>query len=304
MLIQFDPEGERFMMRYHVSDKAKRAAEVWKNACCLYHILQIDLERFPKGNVIMKNSRQKRILRDGLEKTYFYHYENVDVYGGDQFHLPLKRKWKPKEKLWDLRSKVIYRIGVENRVESLRKQVETQIKDLNVFKGSKEAPGTFEEILRLAGQAMGHQERYEEYRMRARRRLLGKEAKSFGEDVRIITDLGESVRSKNECLFANKLREMGIPYLYEVLLENEVAPDFTVFIGETVYFIELLGMMDRQDYRERLAEKLEIYKRMKILPGERLVLIDMTKGLDMRRLEKILRGLFVGEVSAEVLPGA
>ena len=89
-----------------------------------------------------------------------------------------------------------------------------------------------------------------------------------------------------------------------MLLENEVAPDFTVFIGETVYFIELLGMMDRQDYRERLAEKLEIYKRMKILPGERLVLIDMTKGLDMRRLEKILRGLFVGEVSAEVLPGA
>ena len=105
-------------------------------------------------------------------------------------------------------------------------------------------------------------------------------------------------------MFANKLREMGIPYLYEVLLENEVAPDFTVFIGETVYFIELLGMMDRQDYRERLAEKLEIYKRMKILPGERLVLIDMTKGLDMRCLEKILRGLFVGEVSAEVLPGA
>ena len=297
MLIQFDPEGERFMMRYHVSDKAKRAAEVWKNACCLYHILQIDLERFPKGNVIMKNSRQKRILRDGSEKTYFYHYENVDVYGGDQFHLPLKRKWKPKEKLWDLRSKVIYRIGVENRVESLRKQVETQIKDLNVFKGSKEAPGTFEEILRLAGQAMGHQERYEEYRMRARRRLLGKEAKSFGEDVRIITDLGESVRSKNECLFANKLREMGIPYLYEVLLENEVAPDFTVF-HRAAWYDGPPGLPGKIGGEAGNLQKDED-------PSGGTACFDRhDEGLDMRCLEKILRGLFVGEVSAEVLPGA
>ena len=112
--------------------------------------------------------------------------------------------------------------------------------------------------------------------------------------VELVTDLGERVRSKNECLFAGKLREMGIPYLYEMAV-GEQRPDFTIFIGEEMYFVELLGMMDRGDYREDLEERLERYKSMKIYPGERLVLIDMTEGVDMRYVEEVLRGLCIGK---------
>ncbi len=291
-------------MRYHVSDRAKRAAKVWKDACCLYNLLQIDLERYPKGNVILKKSRQRRILRDGTVKLYIYRYENVDIYGGGQFHLPVKRKYEegdPEKDLWNLRNRVIYRIRLENRLEYLRRQVENEIRDLQVFKGSKEAAETFEEILRLAGEAAGRREKCEAYRKRANRKLFGRE--ESGEDGRLITDLGESVRSKNECLFAGKLREMGIPYIYELGLRGEVTPDFTVFIGQEIYYIELLGMMERENYRERLAEKIETYKRMKIFPGKRLILIDMTEGADMRHLEKIVRDLFAGVVPAGIVPG-
>ena len=96
-------------MRYHESDRGKRASELWKDACCLHHLLQINLERYPKGTVIRKHSVQKRVLRDGKEKTYSYYYENVDVWGEGQYHLPVKRKWRPKERLWDLRCKVLCR---------------------------------------------------------------------------------------------------------------------------------------------------------------------------------------------------
>ena len=41
-------------MRYHESDRGKRASELWRDACCLHHLLQINLERYPKGNVIRK----------------------------------------------------------------------------------------------------------------------------------------------------------------------------------------------------------------------------------------------------------
>lgn len=285
-------------MRYHVSDKARRVAEAWKDACCLYCLLQIDLERFPKGNVIRKHSLQKRILHDGSERVYSYYYENVDVWGKGQFHLPLKRRGDAKHKLWKLRGDVLYRQTVEARAAYLRKQLERRIKDLNLFRSSKEASGTLEELLRLAGCAIRQRERYAECRERAARRLAGK----AGEDVRLLTDLGESVRSKNECLFANKLREMGIPYVYELVLSNEVAPDFTVFIGEAVYYIELLGMMEQEEYRKRLREKLEIYRRMKILPGGRLILVDMTGGADTRRLEELLRRLLDGAVPKGIYP--
>lgn len=290
-------------MRYHHSDRAKRAAEVWKNACCLYNILQIDLERYPKGNVILKHSRQRRVLRDGSEKVYLYRYENVDVYGGGQFHLPVKRKYAEGDEKdrWNLRSKVLYRIEVENRRDALRREVLTGIKALRVFKDSREPEDTLEEILELAGRAMGRKERYETYRKQANRKLFGTEESV--EDGRLVTDLGEFVRSKNECLFADKLREMGIPYVYELILREEVAPDFTVFIGQKVYYIELLGMMEREQYRERLEEKLAKYKRMRILPGEQLLLIDMTEGADMRRLEKIVRDLFVGVIPDGIVPG-
>lgn len=280
-------------MRYHVSDKAKRTALVWKYACDLYHMLQIDLKGIPKGNVIQKHSRQRRILRGGIEKIYDYRYENLDVSGVGQFHLPVKRK-SGEDKLWELREKVLYRIEVENRIRYLKKQVETLIRGLNVYRGSKEKACTFGETMELVEKAKGSQERYERYQRELRKRAGVK--KSGWDEVRIVTDLGERVRSKNECLFANKLREMGIPYLYEVLLENGTAPDFTVFMGKEVYYIELLGMMEHEEYREKLREKLEKYRRLKVNPGERLVLIDMTAGLDMRGLEKIVRDLFVGMV--------
>lgn len=54
-------------------------------------------------------------------------------------------------------------------------------------------------------------------------------------------------------------------------------------------------MMDREEYREELEERLERYRRMKIYPGERLVLIDMTEGVDMRHVEEVLRGLCIGK---------
>ena len=78
---------------------------------------------------------------------------------------------------------------------------------------------------------------------------------------------------------------------------GEQRPDFTIFIGEEMYFVELLGMMDREEYREELEERLERYRRMKIYPGERLVLIDMTEGVDMRHVEEVLRGLCIGKAS-------
>ena len=66
----------------------------------------------------------------------------------------------------------------------------------------------------------------------------------------------------NECLFANKLREMNIPYLYEMSVGGGVLPDFTLFIEDKVYFVELFGKLNDKVYREKQKEKIKKYEKM------------------------------------------
>ena len=315
--------GEMIMLCMHNSDRGKKAAELWRVACTLYNLLQIDLSRFPEGSVILKNSRQRRTLKSGVVKIYGYHYENLDVKGVGQFHLPVKIKFKrgkrvvtpacdandPKvqENLWDMRQRILYRKEIEERIEYLEKRARDLIHGVNLYKNSREELETLEEILRLAGMAMRRQGEFEEYKRKAKKRLLaGADAESgwnkfYAMEKEIVTNLGETVRSKNECLFANKLNELGIGYVYEMIINGELAPDFTVFIQNEVFYIEVLGMMDQEEYREKLQEKIEKYRRVNILPGENLVLIDMTRKIDMQKIGRILTGLFAGQVPAEIV---
>ena len=50
-------------MRYHESDRGKRASELWRDACCLHHLLQINLERYPKGNVCLLYTSHKSLIK-------------------------------------------------------------------------------------------------------------------------------------------------------------------------------------------------------------------------------------------------
>ena len=299
------------MLKIHNSDRGKKAAEIWRTACILYNLLQIDLSDYPEGNVISKTSRQRRVLKGHFVKTYEYHYENIDIKGKGQFHLPIKSKFKrvpkDKENLWNLRNRIIYRNQVMDKIQFLEKQMKNLLKDINIYKNSREKLDTAEEIMQLAAKAMRHQKDFETCKKQAKKRLLSGFNdengwnKFFDSNKNIITNLGESVRSKNECLFANKLNELHIYYIYEMIINDEMAPDFTIFVNDEVFYIELLGMMDLEDYRTKLSDKLVKYKKANIVPGENLLLIDMTTGLDMRRIESIITDLFVGKVPTEIV---
>ena len=316
------------MLKSHMSDRGERAAELWQASCILFNLSKIDLEKYPKGSVITKHSRQQRVLKGGRVKIYHYYYENIDLEGAGQFHLPVKIKFargkkvvspaedpnnpEVRENLWNIRNGILYRKDLESKLRYYEDRVRTLIRQLDFLKNSREERTAFQEIMMLAGRAMSRKADFEECRKQAQRRLLGGQKQNgtngwnryFNNEGPIVTNLGEAVRSKNECLFANKLSELAVPYLYEMIVHDELVPDFTVFIRSEVLYVELLGKMDSQDYRERLAEKLARYRQLNIVPGQNLLLIDMTEGLDMRKLERYITGLFAGRIPDQIVKAA
>lgn len=99
----------------------------------------------------------------------------------------------------------------------------------------------------------------------------------------IYTAKGERVRSKSEVIIADILGSEGIPYRYEYPIYikgiGKFYPDFTVLNvkkRKEIYW-EHLGMMDDSNYVESAIQKISIYQRNGILPGDNLILTYETK---------------------------
>lgn len=86
---------------------------------------------------------------------------------------------------------------------------------------------------------------------------------------------------------AELLYKLGIPFRYEmrmVLMKEdgnykELYPDFSIPMEEEWFFIEHLGLLDKETYRERNIEKLHIYHYNGILmPGQLIFTMDGPDG--------------------------
>lgn len=93
---------------------------------------------------------------------------------------------------------------------------------------------------------------------------------------------GERVRSKSEIIIADHLRRYGVAYKYEKPLELTVHgrrvtfyPDFTVMNPRTgrIYYLEHLGMMDKEDYYNATLRKLDAFEANQLLIGRDILLL-------------------------------
>ena len=128
--------------------------------------------------------------------------------------------------------------------------------------------------------------------------------KVFADDeIEIITERGERVRSKSEKIIADKLYSLGIPYRYEYPLELagnvRIYPDFTILKlpEKDEVYLEHFGMMDDADYVDNVMYKLNTYEKNKIYLGVNLFITHETgkNPLNTRALDGMLRKLFCKE---------
>lgn len=116
------------------------------------------------------------------------------------------------------------------------------------------------------------------------------EGKTFAEDApALFTAKGERVRSKSEVIIADLLEREKIPYHYEkpIWLKGwrNVYPDFTVLnvLQRKEIYWEHLGMMDDPEYAEKAIQKIEMYQKNHIFPGDNLILTYETKNFPLNQ---------------------
>ena len=118
---------------------------------------------------------------------------------------------------------------------------------------------------------------------------------NYPEQLKYKSCKNEYVRSKSEALIAMNLYIEKIAYRYECELKlgNVILyPDFTILhpmTGEEIYW-EHFGMMDTQEYRKNAADKINLYVRNGIYPGERLITTYETQEqpLDTTIVQKLI----------------
>jgi len=116
----------------------------------------------------------------------------------------------------------------------------------------------------------------------------------------IITQRGETVRSKSEKSIADMLDRLNIPYFYEFPLKLgnvTIHPDFTILNKRLrkVFYLEHLGMLDSINYVEDALVRVRKYEKSGIILGDQLLLTHetSTKAIDTRTLERMCRHFFL-----------
>ncbi len=120
------------------------------------------------------------------------------------------------------------------------------------------------------------------------------------EEKKYETRKGDKVRSKSEAILADILFELGIPYRYEQIITlangNIKTPDFTLLKKETreEVYLEHLGLLDDETYRNNNLHKLDEYRENGIYCGKNLLITYETEEcpLDINGIRKMLEELF------------
>lgn len=330
------------MLRYHESDRGRNLLllEKYEGQLIFLREEMRNFANYPRGSVVTKVTRRVYQSKTKGLRKYANFYDNIDV-DGKQFHVSKRAKphsqeelrkkygtydpndYRIPENLLGIRDKLRYKKYIEDSVRELEKLAKETRERLNFGKRRREKEIT-REIARNLGlkYEIGRRsmescrENSMEKTMIARYGTKKQLSTAFESDAQrlfylragkiIQTTQGDSVRSRAELLVAEILNTLEIPYIYEYYMpEAALSCDFLLQVGGRKYYMEILGMMDRKDYRERWENKLTAYREIGIELGKNLIVLDLTDRdyLDAGWLKTVFCGLAARKLPQGVIYG-
>lgn len=121
-------------------------------------------------------------------------------------------------------------------------------------------------------------------------------ANPYPNNFPIVTERGETVRSKSEKILADIFFKHHIPYIYEpqmILQHGKVAyPDFFLLnvVHRKTYVFEHFGMMDNPEYAQGVTEKINLYEENNYWYGDNLLysMETSTRPLNIKNVEALV----------------
>lgn len=233
----------------------------------------------------LRSNRQVdgRALRTSKRKKgYQYYLEDQD---GNRTYVKVKdmeivRKVAQKE----------YDESINKTLKGMRKKLEKFVKTYDVSTIEKEYQKMCEARRRLVEPVILTDE---EYVKQWEKDFQGNK-NTFPEKGQYLTEKGEYVRSKSEKILADLFYKMGIPYVYEPLLEladgTYVYPDFALLHlrkRKTVYW-EHFGLVTNAEYAQKTIHKLNQYETSGLTIGQDL-LFSMESDENPLNVKQIVR---------------
>ena len=230
-------------------------------------IKQCPATAIPLGSISVKKHWRSHKNKDGTISVYEYDYPYL-IYQGRHIYLTQADY-----------AEIRPLIPIRNAILRLQHAISALIRSMN-------------RLLRGSERLDEEQVRQEYF---ASEEQLHRDEEPSASEEGIVTECGEGVKSRCECILANELYSLGIPYRYEACVqiteEKMRRPDFTLLVKGRPLYIELMGMVDHPSYDWEQKRKLEDYRSVGIRTGENLVLL---KPKTQRSINsRVLRSLFL-----------
>jgi hypothetical protein len=126
------------------------------------------------------------------------------------------------------------------------------------------------------------------------------EASTYPFDQELLrTKKGELVRNRAECLIANTLFDLNIPYRYECAVKladgGNVYPDFTILHPKTfeIFYLEFFGKMDDPSYAISAFSRIRRYANSPIFPKLIMIFDHRDAPFNTNTLLAVLKNYFL-----------
>lgn len=295
------------------------------------------LGKIPKGAVYMKRSAKSYLTKDNIKHTY--HNYNQELYiKGQRFHISkstnvasekeLIRKYGKKyssqdysikENILIAKNKIEQSLMLTDEIIWLKNNIKRLKNKINLSKNKWQFDISDSLITKLGKQyldiknqsAVYNRERKHKVQIAQTGTMSEIEAEFASETQRnfylldgkrIETYVGETVRSKNELIVANVMKRIGVLYMYEYFVqETGQNCDFYFLAGGKMCYLEVLGMMENEQYRRRWENKEKIYNRSGLRMGDKLFVINLSgnENIEERKIEKMFFDIAADNFSTE-----
>lgn len=238
-------------------------------------MIQEDKQKEIRGTLV-----QKRHVRKKGEKTYYYTYSYLQISVYTDGKRKTKRKYISKDKLPEITQALHAKKKKDTQKQETLQQKHAALKESERQLKKHIRSGQLPAMQVLRAEAA---KRYEQQKQTSTYRKKQAETEKENLTHKIRTEAGELVLSKNECIVANILYHRKIPYFYEKPLRLKpkrdgtpvvLRPDFTIQAKGKEIYIEILGMLEQENYATTWEYRLATYRVNNIQLGKNLVALE------------------------------